>query len=139
VAALAAVLSLAACRSVPAGGAAGGALSAQAAVQEFLAAAHEGRWQMMAALFGTSSGSIARRDAANDVEKRMRTLQCYLTHDVARVTEESPGQGSSRSLQVELRKANLVRRTNFVAVPGPNDRWYVEAFDIQAVTDLCRP
>jgi hypothetical protein len=141
-AAVAVVLSLSACRSAPAGafgGGPAGALSANAAVQEFLAAAHEGRWQMMASLFGTSSGSITRRDEPNDVEKRMRTLQCYLTHDAARVVDDAPGQGAKRQLTVELRKQNLVRRTTFTAVPGSGDRWYVEAFDINAVADLCRP
>jgi hypothetical protein len=40
---------------------------------------------------------------------------------------------------VELRQGNLTRRTTFSAVPGPHDRWFVESFDISAVTDLCHP
>jgi hypothetical protein len=137
-AALAAVLLLAGCRSAPAG-VPQGALSAPAAVQEFLAAAHEGRWQMMAALFGTANGSVMRRDPPNDVEKRMKALQCYLTHEEARLLDDQPGQGAKRAIAVELRRQALVRRTTFTAVPGPGDRWYVEAFDIQPLTDLCRP
>ena len=139
-AAVAASLMILGCRSAaPAGGQAG-ALSAQAAVQEFLAAAHGGDVRTMASLFGTTNGSITQRDAPNDVEKRMRTLQCFLTHDSARIVDDLPGTGAkTRQLTVELRKGTLARQTSFTAVPGPHDRWFVENFDINAVRDLCRP
>jgi hypothetical protein len=130
---------LSGCRSAPAVGSAG-APSSQGAVQEFLAAAHGGDVRTMASLFGTSSGPITQRDDANSVEKRMRALQCYLTHDVATVVEDRPAMsGPARQVVVELRQRNLVRRTTFSAVPGPHDRWFVESFDISAVTDLCHP
>jgi len=139
VAVLAASLSLASCRSAPAGGPGAGAPSAAAAVQEFLAAAHAGDVRTMGTLFGTASGPVSGRDQPNDVEKRMRVLQCYLTHDVARVLDDLPGLKSERRLEVELRQGNLVRRTVFSAVPGPHQRWFVESFDIQALADLCHP
>ena len=138
-AATAAAFLLPACRSAPTVGSAG-APSAQGAVQEFLAAAHGGDVRTMAALFGTSGGPITARDDANSVEKRMRTLQCYLTHDSASVLDDRPAtSGAARQLVVELHQRNLVRRTTFTAVPGPHDRWYVESFDINAVSDLCHP
>jgi hypothetical protein len=130
---------LAGCRSAQPAGGAGGALSATAAVQEFLAAAHGGSVQTMASLFGTANGAIAQRDSPNDVEKRMRTLQCYLTHDSARVLDDAPGLGAERRVTVELRQRNLQRRTTFTSIMGPHQRWYVESFDISAVTDLCHP
>jgi len=138
-AATAAFLLFAGCKSAPAVGDAG-APSAQGAVQEFLAAAHGGDMRTMASLFGTASGPITQRDDANSVEKRMRALQCYLTHDSARVLDDLPAtSGSSRNVEVELRQRNLVRRTTFSAVPGPHGRWFVESFDINTVTDLCHP
>jgi hypothetical protein len=134
----AAAILLAGCRTAPAAGDAG-APSATGAVQEFLAAAHAGDVHAMASLFGTSGGPIAQRDDANTVEKRMRALQCYLTHDSASVLDDRPGTGKDRQLTVELHQRNLVRRTTFTAVPGPRHRWYVESFDITQVTDLCHP
>ena len=136
-AAVAAVFSLG-CRSARPGGQAG-ALTAPAAVQEFLAAARGGSIGSMAGLFGTASGSIAQRDSPNDVEQRMRALQCHLTHDAARVLEDLPGNGYRRRITVELPQRDLVRRTTFTAIPGPHARWFVSEFDIQAVADLCRP
>jgi hypothetical protein len=128
-----------ACRTTSQLGGAG-APSAMGAVQQFLAAAHAGDMRTMASLFGTSSGSVAQRDDANTVEKRMRALQCYLTHDSSSVVDDSPGaSGPGRILTVELKQRSLVRRTTFNAVPGPHDRWFVESFDITKVTDLCHP
>ena len=130
---------LSACQSAPAVGSAG-APGATGAVQEFLAAAHGGDVRTMASLFGTSSGSITQRDDPNSVEKRMRALQCYVTHDAAKVLEDRPAaSGPGRQVVVELRQGNLTRRTTFSTVPGPHDRWFVESFDIAAVTDLCHP
>ena len=128
------------CRSAGGGSADGGAVSSTGAVQEFLAAARGGDVRTMATLFGTSNGSINAREDANDVEKRMRSLQCYLTHDAARVTDDLPApSGAGRRVTVELRQRNLTRRTDFTVVPGPHRRWFVESFDIQAVADLCHP
>ena len=130
--------SQASCRSAPSGGSDGGALSAAGAVEGFLAAARGGNVSTMASLFGTSSGSISRRDAPNDVEKRMRSLQCYLTHDSARLVDDAPGISSGRLVTVELKQRELTRRSQFNTVLGPHQRWYVTSFDIQALADLCR-
>ncbi len=136
---IAAMAALAAsCRSAPAGSAAG-ALTASAAVQQFLAAAQASNVTAMSQLFGTASGPITTRESANDVEKRMRALQCYLTHDSARLVDDLPGTGATRNVTVELTSRTLTRRTVFTTVPGPRQRWFVSAFDIQRLTDLCRP
>jgi hypothetical protein len=128
-----------ACKTAPAVGGAG-APSAQGAVEGFLAAAHGGDMRTMASLFGTSSGPITQRDDVNSVEKRMRALQCYLTHDSARVLDDLPATaGSGRNVEVELRQRSLIRRTTFSVVPGPHSRWFVTSFDINTVTDLCHP
>ena len=129
---------LAGCRTAPSAEGAG-APSALGAVREFLAAAHNGDVHAMGLLFGTTNGSIAQRDDANTVEKRMRAVQCYLTHDSASVLDDRPGTGKGRQLIVELHQRNVARQTTFTAVPGPHDRWFVESFDISRVTDLCHP
>lgn len=116
-----------------------GATSAAGAVTAFLTAARTTDVSAMARLFGTGAGPITEREGGNDVEKRMRALACYLAHDGARVVEDLPGVGSGRSMTVELRQRELVRRARFNAVPGPRGRWFVESFDINALADFCRP
>ena len=138
-----ALVALAACRTAaPAGGAAGtdvGGADAAGAVERFLTAARSGDIPTMGRVFGTSGGAIAGRDPADAVEKRMRALQCYLTHDGSRVVGTQLGNGASQILTVELKQKELVRQTRFTAVPGPERRWYVESFDINSVSDFCRP
>ena len=95
----------------------------------------------MSGYFGTRAGPTTTRDPAADVEKRMIALACYLQHDAARVLGDVPGVATAgdRTVTVELRQRELVRQTRFTVVPGPGGRWFVEAFDIDAVSDLCRP
>jgi hypothetical protein len=116
-----------------------GGVDAVGAVERFLTAARSGDIQTMGRVFGTSSGAIAGRDPADAVEKRKRALQCYLTHDASRVVGTQLGSGSGQVLTVELKQRELTRTTRFTVVPGPQRRWYVESFDINAVSDLCRP
>ena len=129
----------------PAAGAAtavqpGGASSSQA-VDGFLRAAQTTDARTMSGYFGTRDGPTTGRDPAADVEKRMIALACYLQHDSDRVLGDVPGVGTAgdRTVTVELRQRELVRQTRFTVVPGPGGRWFVQAFDIDAVSDLCRP
>lgn len=107
----------------------------------FLQAAQTTDARTMSRYFGTRAGPTTVRDPATDVEKRMIALACYLQHDGARVLGDVPGVGTTgdRTVTVELRQRELVRQTRFTVVPGPNARWFVQAFDIDAVSDLCRP
>lgn len=109
------------------------------AVERFLVAARTGDVRTMAAVFGTSSGSVAARDPAPEVEKRMRALACYLGHDRARLIDDAPAVRAGRVLTVELTQRELVRRPRFTVVAGPRGRWYVESFDIETLSDFCRP
>jgi hypothetical protein len=135
----------AACQTGSQGGRAGGAVAdagaadGPAAVDQFLGAVKRDDVQDMARVFGTAAGPIAARDAADAVQKRMRALQCYLRHDSARTIGASTGAGAGQVLRVELRQRELVRETRFTTVPGPGGRWFVESFDINALSDLCRP
>ena len=133
----------AACRTAaPAAGggpAEAGAADGPAAVERFLGAARAGDVQAMSRVFGTSEGPIASREPVADVEKRMRALQCYLTSDGSRLLGASPGAASKQVLLVELRQRELVRQTRFTVVPGPQRRWFVESFEINTLSDFCRP
>jgi hypothetical protein len=120
----------------PAGSA--GAVSSQGAVERFLGAARASDHRTMGFVFGTAQGAIAARDGANDVEKRMRALGCYLMHDRAQVLEDVPGNGRERVVTVQLTQKELTKRTRFTTVPGPAGRWYVRAFDVDPLADFCR-
>jgi hypothetical protein len=134
----------AACRPPqPAGGGMGpaeaGAPDGPGAVERFLGAARTSDVHGMARLFGTGEGSIANRDPAEEVEKRMRALQCYLTHDGSRLIGASAAPGGKQVVQVELKQRELTRQTRFTVVPGPQRRWFVESFEINSLSDFCRP
>lgn len=127
---------------VPAAAAAGaGGASSSQAVEGFLRAAQTTDARAMSGYFGTRAGPTTVRDPATDVEKRMIALACYLQHDASRVLGDVPGVGEAgdRTVTVELRQRDLVRQTRFTTVSGPGGRWFVQAFDIDAVSDLCRP
>ncbi len=142
-----ATLALPACRtaapaavgSAPVAQAGPGAGTPSGAVEGFLQAASANDPSAMARLFGTANGPITERESADAVEKRMRALACYLTHDGARILENLPGVGAGRAIAVELKQRELTRRTRFSVVPGPGNRWFVEQFDINALSDFCRP
>ena len=148
-AALVTMTVVAACRSpatpAPAGspgavaGTASGASTATMAVEGFLQAARTTDVRGMAQLFGTAEGSIAGRQPDADVEKRMRALACYLTHDGARLIDDVPGVGRGRLVTMELRQRELSARPRFTVVSAGNGRWFVESFDINALSDFCRP
>lgn len=126
--------------STPAARQAGGTTSS-AAVEAFLRAAQGPDANAMSGYFGTRAGPTTLRDPAADVEKRMIALACYLRADTYSVLSDVPGvtAGNDRTVTAELRQRDLVRRTRFTVVPGPGGRWFVNAFDIDAVSDLCRP
>ncbi len=116
-----------------------GAATPTAAVERFVEAARATDVRTMGGLFGTAAGPLGTRESAVDVEKRMRALACYLTHDAARLIDDVPGVGSGRVVTLELRQRELVRRPRFTAVAGPRGRWFVESFEIDVVADFCRP
>ncbi|MGZ8379586.1 MAG: hypothetical protein ACXW05_14980 [Gemmatirosa sp.] len=141
-----ATLVLPACRSAapiqgstPVAQAGPGAGTPSGAIEGFLQAASANDPNAMARLFGTAGGPITEREGSEAVEKRMRALACYLTHDGSRIVDNLPGVGAGRAITVELKQRELTRRTRFSVVPGPGGRWFVEQFDINSLSDFCRP
>lgn len=117
-----------------------GAADARGAVLAFLDAAKSQDLQALAAVWGTTEGSV--RDTGtiprDEMEKRELVMMCYLTHDSHQILSEAPAANSERVVAAQLRRGNLARTANFFAVAGPGGRWYVRAFDMESLTDLCR-
>jgi hypothetical protein len=137
------LLLLAACRppstvsSGTQGGSTTGAAGPRAAVDGFLAAVKSQDLQAMSGYWGSERGP-AREALARDVlEKRELIMQCYLSHDRYNVLSEMSGDKGRRVLRVSLSKGGLTKETNFTAVQGPADRWYVEEVDLSNTAALC--
>jgi hypothetical protein len=123
----------------PAGSTTGGA-DARSAVGAFLDAGKNGDLQALAAVWGSPAGSV--RDTGNiprdEMEKRELVMLCYLAHDSHQILSDAPAPNNERVVVAQLRHGSLTRTTNFYAVPGPNGRWYVRSFDMEALADLCK-
>lgn len=123
----------------PAGNATGAA-DARGAVLSFLDAGKNGDLQALSAVWGSSAGSV--RDAGtiprDEMEKRELVMLCYLSHDSHQIVSDAQAPNDERVLSAQLRRGPLTRTANFYAVAGPNGRWYVRAFDMEALTDFCK-
>ena len=117
-----------------------GAADARSAVLAFLDAGKNGDLQALATVWGSSAGSV--RDAGtiprDEMEKRELVMLCYLGHDSHQIVSEAQAANNERVIAASLRRGPLTRTTNFYAVAGPNGRWYVRQFDMEALTDLCK-
>jgi hypothetical protein len=118
-------------------GRAAGAPAPRAAVDGFLGAVRSQDLQAMSNYWGSEKGP-ARNALSRDVlEKRELVMQCYLTHDRYNVLNELSGDKGRRVLRVQLMKGQITKETNFTAVQGPDQRWYVEEVDLSATAELC--
>ena len=117
-----------------------GAADAKAAVLSFLDAAKNQDLQALAAVWGSTEGSV--RDTGTipreEMEKRELVMLCYLTHDSHQILSEAPAANNERVVAAQLRRGNLSRTANFFAVAGPGGRWYVRTFEMEPLTDFCR-
>lgn len=133
------LLFLAACGgSAPRPQSAPGGPAPSAVVEQFLRLAGEKNYTQMGWLFGTPEGSIFQRDPASDVEKRMYVLATVLQHDRAEVREPAPVPGRSvgaMRMTVHLTNGEREYDVPFIAVQGPDSRWFVEEIDVEAITN----
>ena len=126
-----AVLFLAACATAAPAPPQGtpGAPAPSAAVGGFLRLAQGKDYAQMGWLFGTAEGAVMRRDPATDVEKRMYALATVLQNQgyTIRGEEPIPGRiGAAVRVNVQLQQGNRRPEVPFVAVRGPDARWFVE-------------
>jgi len=117
-----------------------GAANARTAVLAFLDAAKSQDLQALSAVWGSAEGSV--RDTGtiprDEMEKRELVMMCYLAHDTHQILSDAPAANNERVVSAQLRHGSLVRTANFYAVADPGGRWYVRAFDMESLTDLCK-
>ena len=116
------------------------ASDARGAVLAFLDAGKNGDLQALSAVWGSTAGSVRDVGAIprDEMEKRELVMMCYLSHDTHQIVSDAASANAERVLTATLRRGPLTRTANFYAVAGPNGRWYVRAFDMEALTDLCK-
>lgn len=123
----------------PAGNGTGSA-DARSAVLAFLDAGKNGDLQALATVWGSNTGSV--RDAGtiprDEMEKRELVMMCYLSHETHQILSDAAAPNNERVVAVQLRRGSLTRTANFYAVAGPAGRWYVRAFDMEPLADLCK-
>jgi hypothetical protein len=126
--------------AVAAAGSATGAADARGAVLAFLDAAKNQDLQALSAAWGSTEGSVRETGSIprEEMEKRELVMICYLTHDSHQIVSDAPAANNERVVAAQLRRGSLSRTTNFYAVAGPGGRWYVRAFDMEPLTDLCK-
>jgi hypothetical protein len=115
----------------------GGATSARAAVAGFLAAARNEDLQAMASIWGTTAGPARITIPREELEKRELIMMCFLRHDRYSLVSDAGSTAGQRRIEVELEQGMLVRKTTFIVVPGADNRWYVQSFDMEPVRDFC--
>jgi hypothetical protein len=120
------------------GGSLTGAPAPRTSVEQFLAAVRAQDLQAMSIIWGTEKGPARDQIERTALEKRELVMQCMLSHDRFRILNEASGSDGRRVFRVELQRGSMTRATNFTAVQGPSNRWYVERADLEPVKDLCR-
>ncbi|MEX2583755.1 MAG: hypothetical protein WD766_10805 [Gemmatimonadota bacterium] len=114
-----------------------GAPAAPVAVERFLQLAADRDYAGMGWYFGTSEGPVMQRDPVSQVERRMYGLASLLENDSFIVGNGLPVPG--RTGEAIRFNVILTRRGRTLAVPfttvrGPDERWYVEQLDVEAIT-----
>ncbi|HEX2094205.1 MAG TPA: hypothetical protein VHG28_17510 [Longimicrobiaceae bacterium] len=119
-----------------------GAPAPAAAVERFLRLAAEKDYAEMGWLFGTTEGPVIRRDPPGDVERRMYALASVLEHTEFSIRGQEPVPGrTGGAVRLTVQLAQRGRRVDvpFVAVRGPEQRWYVEQVGVEALTNTNPP
>lgn len=114
-----------------------GGISSRDAVQRFMTAAKAQDLQAFANVWGTTAGPARGNMGKDELEQRQLILFCYLKHDSYRVLSESPSPNGERVLALENKYQDLTRVANFFATRGPENRWYVRAFETDPLKDIC--
>ena len=132
------LLLLAACGSglrPPPGGP--GAPTAAATVERFLQLADAREYIAMAYVFGTERGPYVEQVDPDVAERQMYLFSCVLGGLGREVLGELPIPGTlGRAMRFSVRLTQDDRSVTlpFRVVRGPDERWYLEQFDIEALT-----
>ena len=117
----------------PASNVPGGA-TAQEALAKFLAGTRAQDIQAVANVWGTKAGGAAATDRsyvpADEMERRVIIMIRCARNDSWTIRGELPLPDGDRQFTVELKYKNLTGVTDFVAVQGPQSRWYIREYDV---------
>lgn len=115
----------------------GGAVTAAAAAESFLAAARAQDIQALNLIWGTREGPALYTVPNETRERRAVVMLCHLRHDSHRLVDETSLLQGERRVTVEITRGDMTRRTNLTAVPANHGGWYVMAADLEPLRDIC--
>lgn len=93
-------------------------------------------------IFGTAQGPYLAQVDHGLVERQMFLFACLLREHQREVVNELPVPGSvGKAVNVSLMLRNGGRSVEvpFTTVRGPGDRWFLEQFDVQRITNSQLP
>ena len=103
-----------------------------------MAAAKSENLDALSFVWGDQRGPARSTMSREQWEQREVIMMGCLKHDSYRVIAESPAAGGERMMTVELKFRDLTRSSNFYAVPGPDQRWFLKSFDIDPLMAICQ-
>ncbi len=122
-----ALVMLAACRSPQPreGTELTGAPTPQAAVDRLLAAIRAQDLQALGAVWGDKRGSAREIMPRDEYDKRVIIMQCYYSHNQARIVSGPTTKVDTVLFNLELTKGQARAMTTAKTLQGPGSRWYV--------------
>lgn len=122
---------LAACRSAQPreGTQLTGAPTPQAALDRLLAAIRAQDLQALGAVWGDKRGSARDMMERDEYDKRVILMQCYYSHDQARIISGPTTKVDTVLFNIELSKGQARATTTAKTLQGPGSRWYVLTMD----------
>ena len=107
-----------------------GAATPKAAVERFVQAAKMQDVQGIGATFGDEKGAMRDHTPREQMEQRAIIMLACLRHDKAVVHEPVAALGGRMTLNVDFTQGKLTGTSEFEVAKGPENRWYVNKFDI---------
>ena len=106
-----------------------GAPTPQAAVDRLLAAIRAQDLQALGAVWGDQRGSAREIMERDEYDKRVIIMQCYYSHDQARIVSGPTTKVDTVLFNLELSKGQTRASTTAKTLQGPGSRWYVLTMD----------
>ena len=129
---------LSTCRSAPREGTeTTGAPSPRAAVDRLLSAIRAQDLQALGAVWGDKRGAARDIMPRDEYDKRVIVMQCFFSHDQARVLSGPTTKVDTVLFNLELTKGTIRAQTVAKTLQGPGSRWYVLTMD-PVPQGLCR-
>lgn len=114
-----------------------GAATPREAVQLFMAAAKTQDLQAMSNIWGSAAGPARSTMNQQELEQRQIIIMRCVKHDTYSIVGENPIAGGNRVFVVEIRLGTLTPKSNFTAIQGPANRWYLLELELQPLRDIC--